>query len=176
MPSNALIPLGAIIHVSFRQLQHGPCPARAAVAGPVPQDVLSCSMPPGTGFPHPTQTACARSPGLSLSLRWSPTGTHRDMVPPQATPKDWPNLSCHTRGCLQSAQSLFLRFTQCLHTVPAGCGMPALHLQPKAPACGTLFSPLPSGAPEARKIFIPSSLQPVLWPSTQNDQESMTLL
>lgn len=92
-PSNALAPQELLIRgVSCGQLQHGPCPAPAAGAGELPRDVLSCSIPPGPGFPHPTQTVYARSPGLSLSLGWSTTSMHRDMLPLPASPSHPPKI------------------------------------------------------------------------------------
>lgn len=47
---------------------------------------------PWARLPSPPQKICARSPGLSLSLGWSSTSTHRDTLPSPAvpaTPDDW---------------------------------------------------------------------------------------
>lgn len=158
-------PLGAITHDVFRkQLQHGPCPAPAAVAGRVPQDVLSCSMPPGPSFPHPTQTVHARSPGLNLSLGWSTTSMHRDMVPSPAS-------ASHPQRLAQFTLPYPGLLTVCSISVPAVFSMAShsacriwhacLHLQPRAPACSSLcFLPSHLGPLEpGRCLFHPSFSQ-----------------
>lgn len=131
-------PPGAVIRsVSRGRAQSAPRPAPAAGVGKLPQDVLSCSMPPGPGFPHPTQTVCARNPGLSLSPGWSTTSAPRDVLPLPASPSHpWHNFACHSPGCLQSK----LHFC----SLPNGCTWDLqdlacllLFLQPRAPACSS---------------------------------------
>lgn len=124
-------------------------------AGELPWGVPSCSMPPGPGFPHSVQPVCVRSPGLSLSLGWSTTSTHRDTQPSQASPKDWRALARRSPGCLQSS----------FHAVPL-CSSSAAQDT-------SLHQSLQT--PGASRTFVLSSLQPMLCHNTQNDPGCMTI-
>lgn len=128
-------------------------------AGELPQDVPSCSMPPGPGFPHSVQPVCVSSPGLSLSLGWSTTSTQGDMQPSQASPKGWHALVCGCPGCLQSK----------FHAVPLCSSFAAQDTSLQQ----SLFSPQSLQTPGARRTLVLSSLQPVLCHNNQNDQGCM---